>query len=132
MQGLFGPMNWLVHPESTLDCLLSDGLRTGTRVLQECKLFKTKEFLGLTVPCLYQGAGLNFLCVPTSFVVASSFLLVDRRRSGTISTIVVAAVATFQAVVVVVATRGLDACSAKLLVKVGDGILKLGEVLKKK
>ena len=73
---------------------------------------------------------MNFLCVPTFFVVASSFLLVDRCRSGTISTIVVAAVATFQAVVVVVDTRGLDACSAKLLVKVGNGNLKLGEILK--
>ena len=35
----------------------------GTKVLQENKLFKTKESLGLTVPGLCKGAGLQFLCV---------------------------------------------------------------------
>ena len=50
--------------------------------------------------------------------------------SGIISTIVVAAVNTRPALVVVVATRGLDDCSTELLAKVGDGNLKLGEVLK--
>ena len=38
----FGSMKWLVHIESTMNWLLSDGLRAGTRVLQECKHFKTK------------------------------------------------------------------------------------------
>ena len=66
----------------------------------------------------------------TFFVVASSFLLMERLRSGTISTIAVAAVDARPAVVVVVATRGLDACSTELLAKVGDGNLKLGKVLK--
>ena len=41
-----------------------DGLRAGTKVLQENKLFKTKKYLGLTVPVLCQGAGLQFLFVP--------------------------------------------------------------------
>ena len=35
MQGLFVPMKWLVQPEYTLARLLPDGLRAGTRVLQE-------------------------------------------------------------------------------------------------
>ena len=56
--------------------------------------------------------------------------MVACRSSGTLSTIVVAAVAPCPAVVVVVATGGLDACSAKLLAKVGYGNLKLGYVLK--
>ena len=62
--------------------------------------------------------------------MASSILLVTRRRIGTLSTIVVAAVSTCSEVVVLVATGGLDACSAELLAKVGDGNLKLCEVLK--
>ena len=64
------------------------------------------------------------------FFVASSVLLVARCRSGTLSTIVVASVVARLEVVVVVDTGGFDACSAELLVKVGDGNLKLGEVLK--
>ena len=64
LRGLFGPMKWLVQPESTMDWLSLDGWRAGTRVLQENKNLKTKESLGLTVPCLYQGAGLKFLLVP--------------------------------------------------------------------
>ena len=50
IQGLSGPMKWLVHPESTMDWRLLDGLRAGTKVLQENELFKTKKSLGLTVP----------------------------------------------------------------------------------
>ena len=34
-QGLSGPMNWLVQPESTMARGSSDGLRAGTKVLQE-------------------------------------------------------------------------------------------------
>ena len=68
----------------------------------------------------------------TSFVVASSILLVARRRIGTLSTIAVAAVATCPAVVVVVATGGLDACSAKLLAKFSNSNLKIGKVLRGK
>ena len=60
------------------------------------------------------------------FLAASSFLLVDRRRSGALSNIMVASVAARPAVVVVVATRELDACSAELLAKVGGGNLNLG------
>ena len=56
--------------------------------------------------------------------------MVNRRRGGILSTVVVAAVATRPAVVVVVATRGIYACSDELLVKVEYGDLKLGEVLK--
>ena len=60
-QGVSGPMKWLVQPESTMARRLMDGLRAGTKVLQEDKLFKTKESLGLTVPGVCQGAGLQFL-----------------------------------------------------------------------
>ena len=56
----------------------------------------------------------------------------NRRRGGTLSTIVVAAVAPCPAVVVVVATGGLDACSAKLLAKFGNSNLKIGKVLRGK
>ena len=64
MQGLSGPMKWLVQLESTMARRLTDGLRAGTKVLQENKLFKTKESLGLTVPGLCQGAGLQLLWLP--------------------------------------------------------------------
>ena len=40
-----GPMKWLVQPESTMARRLADGLRAGTKVLQENKNFKTKESL---------------------------------------------------------------------------------------
>ena len=40
--GFFGPMKWLVQPESTMDRMSLDGLRAGNRVLQENKLLKTK------------------------------------------------------------------------------------------
>ena len=60
-QGLSGPMKWLVHPKSTMAWRSTDGLRAGTEVLQENKLFKTKESFGLTVPGLFQGAWLQFL-----------------------------------------------------------------------
>ena len=63
-QGLFSPMNWFVQPESTMARQSTDGLRAGTKVLQENKLLKTKKSLGLTVPGLCQGAGLQFLCLP--------------------------------------------------------------------
>ena len=43
VQGLFGPMKCLVQPESTMSWLSPDGLRAGTNVLQENKLFKTKD-----------------------------------------------------------------------------------------
>ena len=66
----------------------------------------------------------------TFFVMASSLLLVSLCRSGTLPTILVAAVAACPAVVVVVATGGLDAYSANLLAKVGDSNLKLGKILK--
>ena len=69
------------------------------------------------------------MCVPP-FFVASSILLVACRRSGTFSTGVVAAVAVRPSVVVWVAAGGLDACSAELFSKVGNGNLKFGEVLK--
>ena len=64
LQGLFGPMKCLLQPESTMALLSLDGWRVITRVLQENKLFKTKEYLGLKVPCLHQGAGLKLLFVP--------------------------------------------------------------------
>ena len=57
-QGLYGTMKWLVQPESTMARRSSDGLRAGTKVLQENKLLKTKESLGLIVPGLCQGARL--------------------------------------------------------------------------
>ena len=63
-------------------------------------------------------------------VVASSVLLVNFRRDGKLSNVVVAAIAARPVLVVVVSTRGFDASSAELLAKVGDGNLKLGEVLK--
>ena len=63
VQGLFGLMMWLVHTKSIMSRLFLDGLRAGTKVLQENKLFKTKKFLELTVTCLYQETGLQFLCV---------------------------------------------------------------------
>ena len=44
VQGLFGPMKWLVKPESTMARLFLDGLRVVTRLLQENKLFKTKKY----------------------------------------------------------------------------------------
>ena len=58
-QGLSGPMKWLVQLESTMAWRSADGLRAETKVLQENKFFKTKESLGLTVPELFQGAGLQ-------------------------------------------------------------------------
>ena len=66
-QGLSGPMKWLVQPESTMARKSTDGLRAGTKVLQENKLFKTKESLGLNVPSVCQGAGLQFLWLPLFF-----------------------------------------------------------------
>ena len=52
------------------------------------------------------------------------------RSSGTLSTIVVAAVSACPVVVVVLATGGLDAFSAKLLANFVNGNLNLGKVLK--
>ena len=60
------------------------------------------------------------------FVMASSVLLVARRRSGTLLTRVVAVGAARPAVVFWVAAGGLDACSTELLAKVGVGNLKFG------
>ena len=62
--GLSGPMKWLVQPKSTMARQSTDGLRAGTKVLQENKLFKTKESLGLTVPGVCQRAGLQLLWLP--------------------------------------------------------------------
>ena len=64
MQGLSGPMKWLVHPKSTMSWRSTDGLRAGIKVLQEYKLFKTKESLGLPVQGLCQGSQLQFLLLP--------------------------------------------------------------------
>ena len=50
-------------------------------------------------------------------------------RSGKFSTGVVAAGAARSAVLVWVASRGLDTCSAKLLAQAGDGNMDFGEVL---
>ena len=71
---------------------------------------------------------MQFLCVPP-FFVAGSILLVAYCRSGEFSTGVVAAGAARPAVVVWGAVGGLDACSAELLSKVGDGNMKFGKVL---
>ena len=79
---------------------------------------------------LVSGSRVEVLVCTTLFVLASSFLLVARRWSETIYTSVVAAVAAGPAVVVAVATGGLDACSAKLLAKFGNSNLKIGKVLK--
>ena len=108
--------------------LSSDGLRAGTRVLQEC-IFLNKKILRINSSLLISGSRFEVL-VCTTFFVESSFLMVACRRSGIISNIVVEAVAARPEVVVVVDTRGIDACIAELLAKVGDGNLKLGEVLK--
>ena len=61
--------------------------------------------------------------------MASGILLVACHRSGTFSTGVVAAGAARPEVVVRGAAGGLDACSAELLSEVGDGNMKLYEVL---
>ena len=42
-QGLSGAMKWLVQLESTMAWRSADGLRAGTKVLQENKNFKTKN-----------------------------------------------------------------------------------------
>ena len=42
-QVLSGPIKWLVQPKSIMARRSTDGLRAGTKVLQENKLFKTKE-----------------------------------------------------------------------------------------
>ena len=89
-----------------------------------------KKILGINSSLLISGSRFEVLVFATFFVGASSVLLVNRHRGGTLSTVVVAAVAARPAVVVVVANGGLDACSADFLVKVGDGNLILGEVLK--
>ena len=60
----------------------------------------------------------------------SSVLLVARCRGGTLSTIVVAAVAARPELVVVVSTRGLDDCRDELLANVSKVNLKLDKVLK--
>ena len=97
-----------VHPEYTMAWRSSDGLRAGIKVLQENKNFKTKESLGLTVPGVCQGAGLQLLWLEHFFVVESSILLVACSRSGKVSTGVVAAGAERPAVVVPGASGGLD------------------------
>ena len=76
------------------------------------------------------GIRVAVLLCTTIFFVEISILLVACRRSGTFSTGVVAACAARTAVVVRVSSGGLDACSAELFAKVGDGDLKFGEVLK--
>ena len=75
------------------------------------------------------GIRVTVLVCTTFFVMTISILLVDCRRSGTFPTVVVSAGAARPAVVVRVAAGGLDACSAELLLKVGDGNMKFSEVL---
>ena len=75
------------------------------------------------------GSRVAVLVCTTFFVVASSILLVAYRRSGTFLTGVVAAGSACPAVVVRGAAGGLDTCSAELLPEVGDGNMKLHEVL---
>ena len=94
------------------------------------KIVKNKRILTINCPLLISVSRFEVLVCTTFFVVASSVLLVTRRRGGTLSTVVVAAVSALPAVLVVVATGGLDACSAEVLAKVGDGDLEIGEVLK--
>ena len=65
----------------------------------------------------------------TFFVVESSILLVACFRSGTLSTGVLATGNACPAVVVWVIAGGLDTCSAELLSEVGNGNMKLREVL---
>ena len=114
MQGLSWPMKYLVQTESTMAWRSSDGLRAGNKVLQENKMFKTKESLVLTSRIM-SGSRVAVLVCTTFFVVASSIRLVDCRRSGTFLTGLVAAGAARPAVVVQGAARGLDTCSAELL-----------------
>ena len=76
------------------------------------------------------GSRVAVLVCITFFVVGSSILLVACRRSGTFLTGVVVAGAARPAVVVRIAAGGIDACSAELLAKIGDGNLKFGKVLK--
>ena len=75
------------------------------------------------------GSRVLVLVVTTSFVVASSILLVACRSSRTFSTGVVAAGATCPAVVIQGAAGGLDTCSAELFLEFGDGDMQLREVL---
>ena len=128
MQGLSGPMKWLVQPGSTMARRSSDGLRAGIKVLQENKWLK--KILRINRSLIMSGSRAAVLVCTTFFVVAIIIILVACRRSGTFSTGAVAAGATRPAVVVRVAAGGLDACSTELLAKVGDGNMKSGEVLK--
>ena len=129
MQGYPGPMRWLAQPEYTMDRRLPDGLRAGTKVLQENKWFKTKQ-IRINCSLIMSESRVAILVCTTFFVVASSILLVACRRSGTFLTGVVAVGAARLAEVVWVASGGLDACSAELLAKVGNCNLKFGMVLK--
>ena len=75
------------------------------------------------------GSRVAVLVRTTFFVVASSIFLVACHRSGTFSTRVVTAGASRPAVLVRGAAGGLDTCSAELLLEIGDGNMKLREVL---
>ena len=128
MQGLSWPMKYLVQTESTMAWRSSDGLRAGNKVLQENKMFKTKESLVLTSRIM-SGSRVEVLVCTTFFVVTSSILLVACRRSGKVSTGMFAAGAARSEVVVWGASRGLDTCSTELLSEIGDGKMKLSKVL---
>ena len=75
------------------------------------------------------GGRVAVLVCTTFSVVVSSILLVACRRSGTFLTGVVAAGVACPAVVVRGAAGGFDTCSAELLSEVGEGNMKLREVL---
>ena len=123
-QGFSGPMKWLVQPESTMARRSTDGLRAGTKVLQENKLFKTKESLGLTVPGVCQGAGLQLLWLTTFLSLRVASFWWPAAGVG-----VIAAGAACPTVVVQGAAGGLDTCSAELFSEVGDSDMQLRKVL---
>ena len=75
------------------------------------------------------GSRVAVLVCTTFCAVASSILLVACHRCGTFSTGVVVAGAACPSVVVRGAARGLDTCITELLSEVGDGNMKLREVL---
>ena len=75
------------------------------------------------------GSQVAVLVVTTFFVVVSSIVLVECRRSRKFSTGLIAAGAACPAVVVQGAAGGLDTCSAELFSEVGDGDMQLREVL---
>ena len=75
------------------------------------------------------GSQVAVLVCTNCFFVESSILLVACHRSGTFSTGLVAVGAARPSVIVQGASGGLDTCSAELLSEVGNGNMKLREVL---